>query len=96
VQSAVEAAAVKSTKSPRMETTAMKSAPVKPAKAAAMESPAAEETPAAVETPAAAVRCGVGQLGLTDRSGEHQASCDPCQNPSHPGPRSILGYSILR
>jgi hypothetical protein len=85
----MEAAAVKSTKSPGMETAAMKPAPVKPAKAAAMESTAT------VETPASAVRCGVGEVRLTEHSGEQQRSCDPCQSPSWSGPGSILGYSIL-
>jgi hypothetical protein len=55
-----------------------KSAPVKPAKAAAVES-------------AAAVRCGVGELWLRERSGEQQCSCDAYQSLSYPGLGSILG-----
>jgi hypothetical protein len=67
-----------------MEATAMKSAPVKPAKAATAESTAT------VETSASAVRCGVGGFWLTKHGGEQQGSCDGCQSPSHRGPGSIL------
>jgi imidazoleglycerol phosphate synthase glutamine amidotransferase subunit HisH len=51
---------------------------------------AAMEAAASVKTPAPAVRAGVGEVRLAERSSEQQSTRDQSQYPSQPGPNSMF------
>jgi hypothetical protein len=79
-----------------MESTIVKSIPVKPTsveapvKPATVKSTPVEATAATVEATAATVETsGVGWIWLAERGCAQQSRCD-CQSPSYPGPGSVF------